>query len=146
MLWMGRELLIEDVSADSLSRALDWLLERQPAKYWQRREFPSESLRVRSGSLHSLKNLLRHAADAGDAGDAKRKRLVLMLARQIAESIGAPAPRFGAAPEALPVPVADLPPPPAATTLGVYFFEQDLDAAGLLGEPTAYRTSPTIFK
>ena len=79
-----------------------------------------------------LPRLLRHAADAGDA---KRKRLVFMLARQIAESIGAPEPRFGAAPGALPVPVADLPPPAAATALGVYFFEQELDAVGLLGEP-----------
>ncbi|MET0397371.1 MAG: hypothetical protein ABW277_11145, partial [Longimicrobiaceae bacterium] len=43
--------------------------------------------------------------------------------------------RFGAPPGTLPAPAAELPPPDAATALGVYFFEQDLDAVGLLGEP-----------
>jgi hypothetical protein len=83
-------------------------------------------------SAACLPRLLRLAEEAGDA---KRKRLVAMLARQIAESIGAPEPRFGAAPGAFPAPAADLPPPSAATALGVYFFEQDLGAVGLLGEP-----------
>jgi hypothetical protein len=83
-------------------------------------------------SATCLPRLLRLAEDAGDA---KRKRLVAMLARQIAASVGAPEPRFGAAPGALSALPAELPPPDAATALGVYFFEQTLADVGLLGEP-----------
>lgn len=79
-----------------------------------------------------LPRLLRRA---DDAGDPKRKRLVARLALQITQRVGAPQPRFGAAPGTLPAPAAEPPPPDAATALGVYFFEQDLDAVGLLGEP-----------
>jgi hypothetical protein len=80
-----------------------------------------------------LPRLLRLATDSGDV---KRKRLVAILARQIVESIGMPEPpRFGAAPGLLPPRAAELQPPAAATALGVYFFEQDLDGVGLLGEP-----------
>jgi hypothetical protein len=86
--------------------------------------------RLAAGRLPRLLEL------ATDAGDEKRKRLVAMLARQIVESIGMPEPpRFGAAPGLLPPRGAELPPPAAATALGVYFFEQDLDGVGLLGEP-----------
>lgn len=80
----------------------------------------------------SLPRLLRLAAETGDL---RRTRLVAMLARQILDSIGAPAPAFGAAPGFLSLPSPELPPPAEATALGAYFFEQDLDGVGLLGKP-----------